>query len=492
VIVIDGEEVDVLNLTTPEDTPLDFCFIAEDVDGDITSIDSYSNLSGGGNLIQNASGVNEFCFTFNPVADFNGLSSWTASICDDGGLCAELTINIDVTPVNDIPIAKDTAVSLDEDTEIAILLRASDKENDPLTYSIVSQPTKGTLTGAGANRTYKPNANYFGPDSFTFKVNDGFDDSNVATVLITVNPVNDAPIITAISILSDEDSVKQVCLNVTDYDGDDVVFDMPSNLHGGGTMSPDPNFNFCYIFTPDPNYNGESRWSMKVCDDDGACGTAEALITIIPVNDPPVATDDYVDQEGGATATHDVLANDLPIEAPFQEFYDIYEADSTDVLTIYKVEPLGVQVGTATIVDNMIEYTPSGPNRIDSVRYWIVDSGGLIDSAVLYINVGPLAFHIYEALSPNGDEINDHWQIDGIEQDVNCLVRVFDRFNNLVYEITGYDNEIQGKRWEGQSNHGLFKSDLPEGTYYYAISIDLANDNRGTRLFSGFVFLKRN
>jgi hypothetical protein len=62
---------------------------------------------------------------------------------------------------------------------------------------VVTQPTNGSLSGTAPNLTYTPNANYNGPDSFTFKANDGTEDSNTATVSITVTAVNDAPVITA-------------------------------------------------------------------------------------------------------------------------------------------------------------------------------------------------------------------------------------------------------------------------------------------------------
>jgi hypothetical protein len=59
-------------------------------------------------------------------------------------------------------------------------------DGDALTYSLVDGPQHGTLTGSGANRTYIPDTDYAGLDSFTFKANDGTADSNIATVTITV------------------------------------------------------------------------------------------------------------------------------------------------------------------------------------------------------------------------------------------------------------------------------------------------------------------
>ena len=76
-----------------------------------------------------------------------------------------------------------------------------------LNYMVVTDPTHGVLTGIAPDLTYTPETDYNGADSFTFKVSDGMLESNVATVSITVNPVNDAPTISHIPDTSiDEDT----------------------------------------------------------------------------------------------------------------------------------------------------------------------------------------------------------------------------------------------------------------------------------------------
>jgi hypothetical protein len=95
---------------------------------------------------------------------------------------------------NQPPVANNQSVTTNEDTAVSFNLTGSDPDNNPLTFHIVTGPSNGMVTGGtGAARTYTPNANFFGTDSFTFKVNDGSVDSNVATVSITVNEVNDPP-----------------------------------------------------------------------------------------------------------------------------------------------------------------------------------------------------------------------------------------------------------------------------------------------------------
>ncbi len=99
---------------------------------------------------------------------------------------------------NSPPVANDQTVNVNMNTQSPITLTATDPNNHPLTYSIVTQPSHGTLspsTLGGPSRTYTPAAGYTGPDSFTFKANDGNVDSNTATVSITVHdPVPVQPI----------------------------------------------------------------------------------------------------------------------------------------------------------------------------------------------------------------------------------------------------------------------------------------------------------
>jgi len=118
------------------------------------------------------------------AADNNGANS--------GDKGHTTTVSITADDANTGPVANDQSVSTNEDTAKSITLSASDAEGDTLTYTVVSQPSKGALSGTVPNLTYTPNANYSGSDSFTFKANDGTADSNTAMVSITGNSVNDA------------------------------------------------------------------------------------------------------------------------------------------------------------------------------------------------------------------------------------------------------------------------------------------------------------
>ena len=140
--------------------------------------------------------------TYTTATNANGSATITLVARDDGGTAsggqdtsAAQTFTITVTPVNDAPVVQDQSVTTSEDFSRFISLGGTDPENNTLTFTVVSGPSNGTLTGTGSSRTYTPAANYIGADSFTFKATDSAGaESATATVSITVTAVNDPPV----------------------------------------------------------------------------------------------------------------------------------------------------------------------------------------------------------------------------------------------------------------------------------------------------------
>ena len=201
-------------------------------------------------------------------------------------------MSITVTAVNDAPVASDQAVATNEDTAKAITLSATDAEGSPLTYAIGTGPAHGTLSGAAPTVTYTPAANYNGPDSFTYKANDGALDSNVATVTITVTAVNDAPVAVNDSYSTNEDTpltiaAPGVLANDTDVDSATLTA-VAGQRPGHGTLTLNADGSFTY--TPAANFNGSDSFTYKANDGSLDSNTATVTITINAVNDAPVAS----------------------------------------------------------------------------------------------------------------------------------------------------------------------------------------------------------
>ena len=184
-------------------------------------------------------------------------------------------------PPNEPPVADPQSVITAEETPSAIILTGSDPEGDPLTYSIVSSPSHGSLSGTAPAVTYVPNENYHGPDSFTFKVNDGRSDSNTASVSISVTSINDAPVSDPQSLTTEVDTPISITLTGSDPDGDPLTFtivNQPTNGVISGTL-PD------ITYTPNLGYLGSDSFTFKV--NDGFIDSETATISIEVIDDIP-------------------------------------------------------------------------------------------------------------------------------------------------------------------------------------------------------------
>ncbi len=139
---------------------------------------------------------------------------------------------------NQAPTANAQSVTTNEDTTATITLTGSDPEGSTLTYTVVSGPAHGTLSGTAPNLTYVPATNYFGTDAFTFKVNDGTVDSGTATVSITVTSVNDAPVLGAVTDRTiTEGTALSITNTVTDVDSTGFTYSLGTNAPSGMTIN---------------------------------------------------------------------------------------------------------------------------------------------------------------------------------------------------------------------------------------------------------------
>ena len=174
------------SVITPQDVAVAAPLGATDADGDALA---YTVVSGPSHGSLSGTAPN---LTYTPAAGYSGSDSFTFKANDGKVDSNTATVSITVTPappVNHTPVATDGSATTDQETAVATPLAASDLDGDALSFTVVSGPSHGTLSGTAPNLTYTPAAGFSGSDSFTFRANDGKADSNVATVRITVNRV---------------------------------------------------------------------------------------------------------------------------------------------------------------------------------------------------------------------------------------------------------------------------------------------------------------
>jgi VCBS repeat-containing protein len=250
----------------------------------------------------------------------------------DGGTSAGLNTTITVTRPNVAPVAADDDYQVFEDftrtvgSAFSVLLNDTDGDlatepTEALTAVKLTNPTKGTVTAFNSDGTftYQPNANAFGPDSFTYEACDTLDACSTATISLDITPAPDAPTALDNGYETTEDTAlvlpaPGVLGNDADVDGEALTATNASDPAGGSvTLAADGAF----TYTPNPDFAGEDMFTYQACDPTNRCAPAEVDIFVEPVNDPPVAADDAYDAVEGETLTIDapgLLANDHDVE----------------------------------------------------------------------------------------------------------------------------------------------------------------------------------
>jgi VCBS repeat-containing protein len=358
------------NASTNEDTALTGNVAATDADGDTLT---YAAVTGPahGSLALNPDGS----FTYTPAANYNGSDSFTFKANDGSADSNTATFAITVVSTNDPPAAADGTASTNEDTTLIGSVSATDADGNALTYSLVSGAAHGTVTVNGSGTfVYTPAANYNGPDSFTFKANDGTADSNTATVTVTVTPVNDAPAAANGSATTNEDTAVSGTVVATDIDSPTLTYSVVTGpAHGSLALNPDGSF----TYTPAANYNGPDAFTFKANDGAADSNTATVTLTVAAVNDNPTATaDGFSVAEDSPPAVLNVLANDSI--AP----------DTGETLTVTGVTQ-GAN-GTVAIVSGgtAVSYKPNANyNGPDTFTYTVSDGNGGAATAAVTVNV---------------------------------------------------------------------------------------------------------
>lgn len=429
-----------------------FPLVVVAVNGVLGDVGVQITLPSGALLTQNMNGT----FAYDPNGAFDVLApgqmdtdTWTYNLDDSSGLCSELaTVVVTIDGVNDCPVAVDDAVTTDEDTPVSgdVLVDNglgpdSDVEGDPLTVvEVEGMPANvgvqvtlgsGALVTVNANGSfdYDPNGQFeslavgdTATDTFTYAIDDGSGTcSELATVTVTIDGVNDCPTAVADAVMTDEDTVlngdvtvdngsgpdtdpETDPLNVTAVNGSGANVGVQITLGSGALLTVNSDGTFAY----DPNGQFETlavgasamdSFTYTIDDGSGCTGlaqlTATVDITIDGVNDCPTAVDDAV-----ATDEDTVLNGDVLAANPTTPDSDI----EGDPLTVIEVEGAGANVGVQIALgsgalvtvnangtfsydpNGAFDFLAAGAMGMDSFTYTIDDGSGTC-SEIATVNV---------------------------------------------------------------------------------------------------------
>ena len=364
---------------------------------------------------------------FVPDVNYHGPASFTYMV-SDGITQIPATVNLTVTAVNDAPVTQDEAATGDEDivmvySQAALLANDTDVDSaidgDVLRISRVSNATNGTVTmDANGDVRFVPDANFHGQASYTYWVSDGQTETP-ATMHVTLDAVNDAPVTTDETATASEDATlmfTSAALLANDSDVDtatdgDVLSISSVGQAEHGMVFLDANGDVRFV--PDANYNGPASYTYWVTDGrNGLDGVqpvpATVHLNILQVNDLPIVTGELIASDEDVVlsiAPGLLLANDRDIDtdATLNQ-----AAGALQTLTISAVG--GAQHGTVVLLaDGTVQFTPE-PNYFGaaSFTYTVDDGAGGQVQATAVVNLAPVNDApdvVGETININEDEI---------------------------------------------------------------------------------------
>ena len=357
---------------------------------------------------------------------------------------AVVTVTIDVSPVNGVPTAIADAYNVDEDQTLTVLLPGgvlgndTDDDGDTLTAVLVTDVSHGTLVlNQNGSFEYTPAANYHGPDSFTYRADDGMAQSAVVTVTIDVSPVNDQPNITSTEVVEAlADVAYAYDVDATDPDGDVLTYSLdtaPIDMTIDSATGQ-------ITWTPTAGDAGVHDVTVRVKDQDEASDTQTFTITVVASGEALVSfsPDGLLVTVVGSTGD-DLIevdlgdANDLVVNG---EQYTLGPAtkvtieggggfDRVILTGSSDTESGTLNPGSATLIG------PSRRVEVDDVSEVVIHGGGGMDSAWLFDSPGD----DYLAAGPGSEPNSNFAELSAASY--SSRVESFSSVN--VYGSSGYD-----------------------------------------------------
>ncbi|HHF2856288.1 TPA: tandem-95 repeat protein [Vibrio diabolicus] len=357
--------------TVVEDTPTIINVLGNDTfegDDKVVSLDT-NNGPANGTVSVNPDGS----VTYTPNDNYHGTDSFTY-IVTTGGVSESTTVNVDVTPVNDAPVAKDDTATTQEDTAVTIDVLPNDADVDGDKLSIQSasvSEAQGKVEIVDGKLVFTPAENFNGDAEINYTVTDG-SLADQATVKVTVNAVNDTPVVEnsiADQTLAEDFTPYTIDLNTafSDVDGD-LTFSVSGNSNVNVSIE-----NGIATISPTADWNGSEELMFTATDPSGESVSQTVNFAISPVADIEADSADVVED---TPTIINVLVNDT-----FEGIDKVVSLDTDN----------GPKNGTVIVNnDGTITYTPDDNYVGKDTFTYIVTSGGVSESTTVTVNVTPV------------------------------------------------------------------------------------------------------
>ncbi|HCG9588253.1 TPA: tandem-95 repeat protein, partial [Vibrio parahaemolyticus] len=360
--------------TVVEDTSTVIKVLGNDTfegDGKVVSLDT-NNGPANGTVSINPDGS----VTYTPNDNYVGKDTFTY-IVTSGGVSESTTVEVNVTPVNDAPVAKDDIATTQEDTAVTIdvLPNDTDVDGDKLSIESASVPKEqGTVEVVDGKLVFTPAENFHGDAEITYTITDGAL-TDQATVNVTVNAVNDTPVVEssiADQTLAEDFTPYTIDLNTAFSDVDNVDGELTFSVSGNSNIQV-AIVNGIATFTPTADWNGSEALTFTATDPSGESVSQTVNFTVAPVAD--IVADKATVVEDTPTIIK-VLGNDT-----FEGDDKVVSLDTNN----------GPANGTVSVnPDGSVTYTPNDNyHGTDSFTY-IVTSGGVSESTTVSVDVTPV------------------------------------------------------------------------------------------------------
>ncbi|HCG7971463.1 TPA: tandem-95 repeat protein [Vibrio parahaemolyticus] len=362
------------NATVVEDTPTIINVLGNDTfegKDKVVSLDAENGPKNGTIIVNNDGTV-----TYTLDDNYVGKDTFTY-VVTSGGVSESATVEVNVTPVNDAPVAKDDIATTQEDTAVTIdvLPNDTDVDGDKLSIESASVPKEqGTVEVVDGKLVFTPAENFNGDAEITYTVTDGAM-TDQATVKVTVNAVNDTPVVEsniADQTLAEDFTPYTIDLNTAFSDVDNVDGELTFSVSGNSNIQV-AIVNGIATFTPTADWNGSEALTFTATDPSGESVSQTVNFTVAPVVD--IVADKATVVEDTPTIIK-VLGNDT-----FEGDDKVVSLDTNN----------GPANGTVSVnPDGSVTYTPNDNyHGTDSFTY-IVTSGGVSESTTVRVDVTPV------------------------------------------------------------------------------------------------------